>query len=287
MTDTHQKSLEEDQDQQENNDPLKTFPKSEGITTEIAQELLQQYGMNEIPQKTVPKWRSIWEKITNTSSSVETLKKSLRPTSICFRDGKWERFFDIGLLVPGDLIQVACGMLVPADCMINSGLIVVDMSAMTGASLPITIHEREMARMGTTVVRGETSSTVVLTGKNTLLAHCLNLGTQLSLEDIERDVQKTLFALKQRMEGWNKTTHKYFSKGIRDQIETLLLLSRFNKETKRPIHKKSLFCQIPTDVLFEIFKFITAPPHSIPTVKKKNKGWTINGLINRHGTPVQ
>jgi H+-transporting ATPase len=51
--------------------------------------------------------------------------------------------------------------------MLNHGTIDVDESAMTGESLPVTLHERQMAKMGGTVVRGETHATVVLTGKDT------------------------------------------------------------------------------------------------------------------------
>jgi H+-transporting ATPase len=38
---------------------------------------------------------------------------------------------------------------------------------MTGESLPVTLGERQMAKMGGTVARGETEATVVYTGKNT------------------------------------------------------------------------------------------------------------------------
>src|SRR5438128_2306079 len=101
------------------------------------------------------------------------------------RDGKWNNQFDARLLVPGDLIELASGCAVPADCMINHGQIDVDESAMTGCafnpalclmpylhflfseSVPVSVHEREMAKMGGTVARGETHATVVLTGKDT------------------------------------------------------------------------------------------------------------------------
>jgi H+-transporting ATPase len=104
---------------------------------------------------------------TKAGDAVAALKASLKPTAICFRDGKWNNQFDARLLVPGDLIELASGAAVPADCMLNHGTIDTDESAMTGESLPVTLHEREMAKMGGTVARGETHATVVFTGKNT------------------------------------------------------------------------------------------------------------------------
>jgi H+-transporting ATPase len=104
---------------------------------------------------------------TKAGDAVAALKASLKPTAICFRDGKWNNLFDARFLVPGDLIELSSGAAVPADCMLNHGTIDADESAMTGESLPVTLHEREMAKMGGTVARGETHATVVLTGKNT------------------------------------------------------------------------------------------------------------------------
>ena len=100
-------------------------------------------------------------------NAIAALKASLKPTASCMRDGAWNSQFDARLLVPGDLIELSSGAAVPADCMLNHGTIDVDESAMTGESLPATLHEREMAKMGGTVARGETHATVVLTGKDT------------------------------------------------------------------------------------------------------------------------
>lgn len=193
----------------EDDDLLNSFPISEGLSSEQAHELLKEYGRNELPEKTTPKWliflSLLWQPMpimiwiaaiiegalenfidmgvliainlinaclgyyetTKAGDAVAALKASLKPTAICFRDGKWDNTFDARLLVPGDLVELAAGAAVPADCMINTGTIDVDESAMTGESLPVTLHERQMAKMGGTVARGETHATVVLTGKNT------------------------------------------------------------------------------------------------------------------------
>ena len=190
-------------------DLLKTFPISEGLSQAQADELLKQYGRNELPEKSTPKWfifcSLLWQPMpvmiwiaaiieaaigdwidtivlaainllnatlgfyetTKAGDAVAALKASLKPTASCFRDGAWDNKFDARFLVPGDLVELASGAAVPADCMINSGTIDVDESAMTGESLPATLHEREMAKMGGTVTRGEVHATVVFTGKDT------------------------------------------------------------------------------------------------------------------------
>lgn len=194
---------------QDEDEFLRTFPISEGLSTQQAQDLLAQYGRNELPEKVKPKWliflSLLWQPMpimiwiaaiievaigsyidfavliainlinatlgfyetTKAGDAVAALKASLKPTACCFRDGAWDNNFDASLLVPGDLVELGSGRAVPADCMINEGQIEVDESAMTGESLPVTIREREMAKMGGTVVSGETHATVVFTGKST------------------------------------------------------------------------------------------------------------------------
>ncbi|KAG1661528.1 hypothetical protein FOA52_000038 [Chlamydomonas sp. UWO 241] len=91
---------------------------------------------------------------------------SLKPLATCKRDGKWASM-DAAVLVPGDLILLASGSAVPADCLVNHGTIDVDQSALTGESLPVTMHRGMSAKMGSMVVRGEVEGTVEFTGNNT------------------------------------------------------------------------------------------------------------------------
>jgi len=109
--------------------------------------------------------------------AIAALKKSLKPTAVCFRDGKWDDKFDATKLVPGDMVQLCSGSAVPADCMINDGEVEVDESAMTGESLPVTLGERQMAKMGGTIARGEVDATVVLTGPNTFFGKTASMLT--------------------------------------------------------------------------------------------------------------
>eukprot|EP00613_Pedinella_sp_CCMP2098_P083450 CAMPEP_0171994598 /NCGR_PEP_ID=MMETSP0993-20121228/279038_1 /TAXON_ID=483369 /ORGANISM="non described non described, Strain CCMP2098" /LENGTH=563 /DNA_ID=CAMNT_0012647677 /DNA_START=103 /DNA_END=1792 /DNA_ORIENTATION=- len=100
--------------------------------------------------------------------AVAALRAALKPLAIVKRDGRTQTL-DAALLVPGDLVVLGSGGAVPADCVLNEGQIDVDQAALTGESLPVTMHEGDEPKMGSTVVRGETEATVAYTGKDTFL----------------------------------------------------------------------------------------------------------------------
>lgn len=99
--------------------------------------------------------------------AVAALKSSLAPECCVKRDGQWVDKFHPRNLVPGDLIRIKLGSAIPADCMVNHGVVEIDNSAMTGETLPEVLHERGMAKMGGTVMKGEVEATVIHTGANT------------------------------------------------------------------------------------------------------------------------
>ncbi len=101
-------------------------------------------------------------------NAVAALKASLKPLAVCKRDGKWQNM-DAALLVPGDLVALAAGAAVPADCRVNSGRVQVDQAALTGESLPVKMGAGAQPKMGSTVVLGETEATVEHTGGATFL----------------------------------------------------------------------------------------------------------------------
>jgi H+-transporting ATPase len=100
--------------------------------------------------------------------AVAALKASLKPLATVKRDGRWQNV-DATRLVPGDLVKLAAGSAVPADCYVNEGEIEVDQSATTGESLPVKLHHGDLCKMGSTVTRGESDGTVQATGQNTIL----------------------------------------------------------------------------------------------------------------------
>ncbi len=55
---------------------------------------------------------------TKAGNAVAALKASLKPQATVKRDGQWKNM-DAAILVPGDLVKLAAGSAVPADCFVN------------------------------------------------------------------------------------------------------------------------------------------------------------------------
>ncbi len=98
--------------------------------------------------------------------AVELLKKKLAIKAKVLRNGKWV-IKEAKEIVPGDVITVGLGDIVPADAVLMSGELSVDQSALTGESLPVKSHPSDILYAGSVVVRGEARGLVVNTGANT------------------------------------------------------------------------------------------------------------------------
>jgi hypothetical protein len=92
--------------------------------------------------------------ITKAGNAIAALKSSLKPLATCKRDGKFKEM-NATQIVPGDLVLLASGSAIPADCRVNHSEIDVDQAALTGESLPVTFYKGDSCKMGSTVVRGE------------------------------------------------------------------------------------------------------------------------------------
>jgi len=105
---------------------------------------------------------------------LEFLKKRLAIKAKVLREGKWV-VKDAKEIVPGDIILVGLGDLVPADAKIVSGELSVDQSALTGESLPVNLSQSEILYSGSIVTRGEAKCVVVNTGVNTYFGRTAEL----------------------------------------------------------------------------------------------------------------
>jgi len=99
--------------------------------------------------------------------SVDALKEMLSSYARVLRDNKWQEI-KARMLVPGDIIKVKLGDIIPADCkVIESEELQVDESIITGESLPQQKQNGALLRQGSTAKRGEALCIVIGTGYNT------------------------------------------------------------------------------------------------------------------------
>ncbi|MCW4009076.1 MAG: plasma-membrane proton-efflux P-type ATPase [Candidatus Bathyarchaeota archaeon] len=97
-------------------------------------------------------------------NAIELLKKRLAPKARVLRDGVWKEIPSKGL-VPGDVVRVRLGDIVPADVKLMKGdYLLADESALTGESLPVEKHISDIAYAGAIVRQGEMDAYVVATG---------------------------------------------------------------------------------------------------------------------------
>ncbi len=100
-------------------------------------------------------------------SAIKALKKRLEVKAKVLRDGKWI-IVPARDLVPGDIVKVRLGDMIPADLkLIDGEYLLVDQSALTGESLPVTKHRGDLAYTGTVVKKGSMVGVVIATGYNT------------------------------------------------------------------------------------------------------------------------
>ncbi|GAB3120701.1 plasma-membrane proton-efflux P-type ATPase [Glaciibacter psychrotolerans] len=100
-------------------------------------------------------------------NAVAALKAQLAITATVKRDGTWAEH-PARDLVPGDVIRVRLGDIVPADVRLLAGdPVEVDQSALTGESLPVTLKAGDAAYSGSIMRQGETDGLVYATGAGT------------------------------------------------------------------------------------------------------------------------
>ncbi|MBU7024544.1 MAG: HAD-IC family P-type ATPase, partial [Theionarchaea archaeon] len=100
-------------------------------------------------------------------NAIELLKKKLAPSARVLRDSSWKEVPALEL-VPGDIVRVRLGDIVPADLKLTDGdYLQVDESALTGESLPVEKHVSDVAYSGSVIHQGEMDALVATTGMNT------------------------------------------------------------------------------------------------------------------------
>jgi H+-transporting ATPase len=99
-------------------------------------------------------------------ATLAALKSGLAMTASVHRDGSWKTLA-ASELVPGDVVKLSLGGIVPADVKLCGGDILLDQSMLTGESIPVEAGLGVQAYAGALIRRGEAEAEVIATGART------------------------------------------------------------------------------------------------------------------------
>lgn len=131
-------------------------------------------------------------------SALALLRERLRIQARVRRDGTW-RTVAAADVVPGDLVHVRVGDIVPADMKLTDGNVLVDQSALTGESLPVDCAAGSPLYSAAIVRRGEASGEVTATGARSYFGKTAELvrgaGAKSHLEELVLGIVRYLVAM--------------------------------------------------------------------------------------------
>jgi plasma-membrane proton-efflux P-type ATPase len=129
---------------------------------------------------------------------VETLRQRLQVSARVLREGNWHAI-PARELVPGDVVRVRPGDIIPADVKLLAGALRVDQSALTGESQDVDKAPGGVLSSGSIVRRGEGNGVVMLTGAQTYFGRTTELVQQarpkLHIEAVVAKVVRWLFVI--------------------------------------------------------------------------------------------
>ena len=109
------------------------------------------------------------------ANALAALKKGLALRARVSRDGKWDTI-NASDLVPGDVVEIAGGQVVPADVVLIDGeYLSCDQAALTGESLPVSKKVGDKAYSGSIAKQGSMTGVVTATGGNTFFGRTAKL----------------------------------------------------------------------------------------------------------------
>ena len=105
---------------------------------------------------------------------VDTLRRRLQISSRVLREANWQ-VVPARELVPGDIVRMRAGDIIPADVKLLTGTVSVDQSALTGESKDADKSPGTVLSSGSVVRRGEGNGVVMLTGAKTYFGRTTEL----------------------------------------------------------------------------------------------------------------
>uniref|UniRef100_A0A0E0DPV9 Plasma membrane ATPase n=1 Tax=Oryza meridionalis TaxID=40149 RepID=A0A0E0DPV9_9ORYZ len=167
---------------------LKSSP--QGLTSADGNGRLEIFGRNKLEEKKESKLLKflgfMWNPLSWVMEAAAIMAIALangggRPpdwqdfVGILLRDGKWSEQ-DAAILVPGDIISIKLGDIIPADARLMEGdPLKIDQSALTGESLPVNKKPGDSIYSGSTCKQGEIEAVVIATGVHTFFGKAAHL----------------------------------------------------------------------------------------------------------------
>jgi H+-transporting ATPase len=135
---------------------------------------------------------------------VEALRRRLQVSARVQRDSSWQ-VIPARELVPGDIVRMRSGDIIPADVKLLTGALSVDQSALTGESKDADKAPGEVLSSGSVARRGEGNGVVMLTGAKTYFGRTTELVQEarpkLHIEAVVAKVVRWLFVIVGALQG--------------------------------------------------------------------------------------
>ncbi|KAH7546225.1 hypothetical protein FEM48_Zijuj01G0177900 [Ziziphus jujuba var. spinosa] len=149
-----------------------------GLTNDEGEKRLQIFGPNKLEEKKDSKLLKflgfMWNPLSWVMECAAIMAIALANGGV-LRDGKWSEQ-EASILVPGDVISIKLGDIVPADARLLEGdPLKIDQSALTGESLPVTKNPGDGVFSGSTCKQGEIEAVVIATGVHTFFGKAAHL----------------------------------------------------------------------------------------------------------------
>ncbi len=129
---------------------------------------------------------------------VAALRRRLQVSARVRRDASW-KVVPARELVPGDIVRMRPGDIIPADVKLLAGALAVDQSALTGESKDVDKAPGDVLSSGSVLRRGEGNGVVMLTGAKTYFGRTTELVQQarpkLHIEAVVSRVVRWLFVI--------------------------------------------------------------------------------------------
>jgi H+-transporting ATPase len=132
-------------------------------------------------------------------ATIAALKSRLAMSASALRNGVWTTL-PTAQLVPGDVVKLSLGTVVPADVCLVDGSILLDQSMVTGESLPVEAGAGKQTYAGALVRRGEAIAKVTATGARTASGKTAELVRTAYVVSTQ---QKAVFRVVRNLAGFN------------------------------------------------------------------------------------